>query len=32
MDEDQQCEVERSERRNEIVSEDMLRDGGGVEA
>ena len=32
MDEDQQCEVERSERRNKIVSKDMLRDKRGVEA
>ena len=32
MDEDQQCEVEQSERQNKIVSKDMLRDGGGVEA
>ena len=28
MDEGQRCEVERSERRDEIVSEDMLRDKG----
>ena len=34
MDEGQRCEAERSERRerDEIVSEDMLRDKGGVEA
>ena len=32
MDEDQRCEAERSERRDEIVSEDMLRDKWGVEA
>ena len=32
MDEGQQCEAERSERRDEIVSEDMLRDKRGVEA
>ena len=32
MDEDQRCEVERSERQNEIVSEDMLGDKRGVEA
>ena len=32
MDKDQQCEVERSERQNEIVSEDMLGDKRGVEA
>ena len=30
MDEGQQCEAEWSERRDEIVSEDMLRDKGGV--
>ena len=28
MDEGQQCEAERSERQDEIVSEDMLRDKG----
>ena len=28
MDEGQRCEVERSERQDEIVSEDMLRDKG----
>ena len=28
MDEGQRCEAERSERRDEIVSEDMLRDKG----
>ena len=28
MDEGRQCEAERSERRDEIVSEDMLRDKG----
>ena len=32
MDEGQQCEAERSERQDEIVSEDMLRDKRGVEA
>ena len=32
MDEDQRCEVEWSERQNEIVSEDMLGDKRGVEA
>ena len=32
MDEGRRCEVERSERRDEIVSEDMLRDKRGVEA
>ena len=32
MDKDQRCEVEWSKRRNEIVSEDMLRDERGVEA
>ena len=32
MDEGQRCEAERSERRDKIVSEDMLRDKGGVEA
>ena len=32
MDEGRRCEAERSERRDEIVSEDMLRDKGGVEA
>ena len=32
MDEGQRCEAERSERRDEIVSEDMLRDKRGVEA
>ena len=32
MDEGQRCEAERSERRGEIVSEDMLRDKRGVEA
>ena len=32
MDEGQQYEVERSERQDEIVSEDMLRDKGGIEA
>ena len=32
MDEGQRCEAERSERRDEIVSEDMLRDERGVEA
>ena len=31
MDEGQQCKVEQSERRDEIVSKDMLRDKGGVE-
>ena len=31
MDEGRRCEAERSERRDEIVSEDMLRDKGGVE-
>ena len=29
MDEVQRCEAERSERRDEIVSEDMLRDKRG---
>ena len=28
MDEGQRCEAERSKRRDEIVSEDMLRDKG----
>ena len=28
VDEGQRCEVERSERRGDIVSEDMLRDKG----
>ena len=28
MDEGQRCEAERSEKRDEIVSEDMLRDKG----
>ena len=28
MDEGQRCEAEQSERRDEIVSEDMLRDKG----
>ena len=28
MDEGQRCEVARSEKRDEIVSEDMLRDKG----
>ena len=28
MDEGQQCEAEQSERRDEIVSKDMLRDKG----
>ena len=28
MDEGQRCKAERSERRDEIVSEDMLRDKG----
>ena len=32
MDEGQRCEVEQSKRRDEIVSEDMLRDKRGVEA
>ena len=32
MDEGQLCEAERSERRDKIVSEDMLRDKRGVEA
>ena len=32
MDEGQRCEAERSERRDEIVSEDMLRDERGIEA
>ena len=32
MDEGRRCEAERSERRDEIVSGDMLRDKGGVEA
>ena len=32
MDEVQLCKVERSKRRNEIVSEDMLGDKRGVEA
>ena len=32
MDEGQRCEAERSERRDEIVSEDMLRDKRGAEA
>ena len=32
MDKDQRCEVERSERQNEIVSEDMLRDKRGIKA
>ena len=32
MDEDQRCEAEQSERRNEIVSEDMLGDKRGAEA
>ena len=32
MDEGQRCEAEWSERRDEIVSEDMLRDKRGVEA
>ena len=32
MDKGQQCEAERSERRDEIVSEDMLGDKRGVEA
>ena len=31
MDEGQRCEAERSKRRDEIVSEDMLRDERGVE-
>ena len=30
MDEGQRCEAERSERRDEIVSEDMLRDKGAL--
>ena len=32
VDKDQRCEAERSERQNEIVSEDMLGDKRGVEA
>ena len=32
MDEGQRCEAEQSERRDEIVSEDMLRDKRGTEA
>ena len=32
MDEGQLCEAEQSERRDEIVSEDMLRDKRGIEA
>ena len=32
MDEGQLCEAERSERQDEIVSKDMLRDKRGVEA
>ena len=32
MDEGQRCKAEQSERRDEIVSEDMLRDKRGVEA
>ena len=32
MDEGQRCGAEWSERRDEIVSEDMLRDKRGVEA
>ena len=32
MDEGQRCEAEWSERRDEIVSEDMLRDKRGIEA
>ena len=30
MDEGQQCEAERCERRDEIVSKDMLRDKGAL--
>ena len=30
MDEGQRCEAEQSERRDEIVSEDMLRDKGAL--
>ena len=30
MDKGQRCEVERSERRDKIVSEDMLRDKGAL--
>ena len=30
MDEGQRCEAERSERRDERVSEDMLRDKGAL--
>ena len=30
MDEGQRCEAERSERRDKIVSEDMLRDKGAL--
>ena len=32
MDKDQRCEAEWSERRNKIVSEDMLGDKRGVKA
>ena len=32
MDEGQRCEVEQSERQDEIVSKDMLRDKRGVKA
>ena len=32
MNEGQRCKAERSERRDEIVSKDMLRDKRGVEA
>ena len=32
MDEGQQCEAEQSERQDEIVSKDMLRDKRGIEA
>ena len=32
MDEGQRCKAEQSERRDEIVSEDMLRDKRGIKA